>query len=1187
MVYKNIPISLQKEEDEKNNFRQAIKNLFKRKQNIVEEKENIKTIEDKLQEQFEPYVSSGKYNNNELDIIKKRIFNTLQVEDEELNYMTPPQKQNNLNLPVIPFRPKTETGLNWVKNVNQQEDQNFLEFDQDSLINTSLYSQVIPTIGSETDVDMEFNQQDFDKALGTRKQNENKQSNKLNYIRIYNDSIYNINENKEYIEIDGIRRSVDQENGGYKYEIYNILDFQGEDNIPMVGENLQLASEEQVDSFLTKLWEFEYEANVNSILNDNNLTAGGNADIQASISMDVQNKNNLLKSNTQIVDLYDSSLGLSVGPNNALVLNDNENIADYIIDNSDISDDDRELTKEFLNKILKQNKGGGKTLYELARLPDWDKAAIMKKLREKGINIEYEDLFNTVGKRDLAMVFRLKNGLQIPIYGEEGAEFTIADAEGYEKTQHIASIIDQMKEASSTLLIEAEKKKEEIGKQIMKDFKVWENKFSNKYLSFTYDNKIWFLPNMTNNPDKRKEIEGLFRKEGVEIQLVKGGGPMIDEEGYIIPGQKMQMFYVSEGDWLSFINAKNDNLFENNTEWPEYMNIIDESWKLMQQNFVSNYKPGFELINTETQDFIKQTLFKNPNFDWETQSTLNKKRMTDFVWANIEQAYYDVSPIPSGYDEESFKIRRNIHDTLQNMKKEYYYMMMSTAFGSLGYEDIPNSSATQEDVDNGLADKVGGPLKRWSVYAIKDFARDLLDPESGYSLVDMIKDAKKRKDTSAVKKLNLMHKYLLQITEADEETMRGDDNFFQNLWSGLTKNEPKDWIAFLGSGSNFFDNTHIKDAADKIQNKTKLDVLLNKPNKTAEDLEMIEVYKGLPQPSSEDMLLMNMLTLNNMITEKLTEGGGIGYGIGGIVADMFPYVWEFSATRGFYNKTSKATNLFFKNTLKMTGPVAGRISQVISFLTGSAVHGIASPQIWGNYTLDFMTPSMQMALREHNVKEDSIFDLLDKNSKGLDEYESGKDYIAQNGKAFTYEPIWDGEDIMPLETALLRGLGLAVTEVGTERLGRHFLPLFTKITGGKFKGIGVTAGDKLRGYRELLESIFLSKLSKTNKFKKWYKNWRGDKPSTEKLQNQALRKYIMKNTISWDGLIQEVGEETINQPISSLILGEQWNDAFVDENGDFDPTFFTEVGGAMFITNALFNGGNLYIMNKNIKKPKK
>ena len=82
MVYKNTPISLQQEEDNKINLKKIVNNLFSVKnkiedQEVVEDDKTEISLEQQLEQQFKPYLESKKYNQNELNIIKKHLFNEL------------------------------------------------------------------------------------------------------------------------------------------------------------------------------------------------------------------------------------------------------------------------------------------------------------------------------------------------------------------------------------------------------------------------------------------------------------------------------------------------------------------------------------------------------------------------------------------------------------------------------------------------------------------------------------------------------------------------------------------------------------------------------------------------------------------------------------------------------------------------------------------------------------------------------------------------------------------------------------------------------------------------------------------------------------------------------------------------------------------------------------------------------
>jgi hypothetical protein len=69
-------------------------------------------------------------------------------------------------------------------------------------------------------------------------------------------------------------------------------------------------------------------------------------------------------------------------------------------------------------------------------------------------------------------------------------------------------------------------------------------------------------------------------------------------------------------------------------------------------------------------------------------------------------------------------------------------------------------------------------------------------------------------------------------------------------------------------------------------------------------------------------------------------------------------------------------------------------------------------------------------------------------------------------------------------------------------------------------------------------------------------------------------------------LLSEIAEETINQPLSSLIMGRPMNEAFVDNEGNFDPTFFKEMGIAMTVTSLTFGAGNYVQIRRKLNKKK-
>ena len=106
---------------------------------------------------------------------------------------------------------------------------------------------------------------------------------------------------------------------------------------------------------------------------------------------------------------------------------------------------------------------------------------------------------------------------------------------------------------------------------------------------------------------------------------------------------------------------------------------------------------------------------------------------------------------------------------------------------------------------------------------------------------------------------------------------------------------------------------------------------------------------------------------------------------------------------------------------------------------------------------------------------------------------------------------------------------------------------------------------------------------KTERYTNWVNKYTKFDPNSRK----ALNIFFAKNAIGWNGILGEVMEETINQPISSLIMGRRWDEAFVVENGNFDPTFLKEMTSAIGITQGIFTGKNIIQVHRKRKKKRK
>ena len=1173
MVYKNTPISLQQEEDNKINLKKIVNNLFSVKnkiedQEVVEDDKTEISLEQQLEQQFKPYLESKKYNQNELNIIKKHLFNELSN--------AKPQDEINVESPEkITPPPKDKYISSLLQRLEKTNNKGFLELDQSSFLNFSNYSKSVPTQSNnvsyyEDNIFDEFTYDDYQEALLERGKNENKQSNKLGYMRVYTDEIYGLDSFNEYVEIDGVRRSIGDD-GMYKYEVYNILDFEGEDGQPLVGENLQLANQEQIDNFKDKLLQSEYDLKLNQEIlknsdynNDPNLLASADPSFSFAATDDVVDTDE----DILLDDEKDDMLKVELDEVEVTAKTKIEKALDEYPDS----------TKETFNKAFELKFGkDGKPYLQLREYPtELTEAGVLEYLKQTfGAELTVKQAYTGVGKRELAVIVGLADGVQLPVYGKIGPDYTVEDHD----STHANNVTLDYHQQVSTLFFEAEKQLDDIREEIQNEIV---DVHGEQFKSFVKENMIYYSEDeYFFNPSV------LGTKEDVQkmIDMFEDAGIQISKDDFklrvaAIDGERKYTYAMSYETIAEYHSATFNNMLEKDQRYAQVVADTNKTIKEAVKNLKSKYKPEWKLIDDVQVNQIKEYM-KEANF--ETADTYNKRLIMDNIWdllnKEINLRFKAMTPNPTYADHaEHAKIRGK-------MKEEYYYMMYSPSFGNLAWEIVPGLKATEQHVKAGLADKVGGDVRTWSLYALKDFARNLMDPTT-HNIGGRLQKAKK--GSEEYRKLRLIRDFAMVIDQMDEGLINGENPGIQAFLQGLVKNDLKDYIAFIGKGHDAFNQSALNDASTKIMNEQKINMFLAKKDEGTlqedEEKELEELLKK-PKPTQDDMLLMSMYTVQNMLQGKLEDN--FWYNTGGIIADMFPYILEFAITSPVYG-VARSGSMNLLKSIGMTGPVAGRIGNVMSFLLSSSLQTVANPQMVVLSTLQNMSPEMQMSMKLHDDEfvivdgekiEGNLISIIDNNTIKeqyierdgekikLEDIKEGGVYKANNGKRFEFVPQWTGEDPMPLETAIWRAFGTSWAEMGTERMGAAFLPILNKM------GL-----KHVRGLRELTESIVLSKLMKSQKFVKWRQ---GKKFKNNKA---ALAKYVVLNNLGWNGLLQEVGEETLNQPITSLIMGREWNEAFVDEQGDFDPTFFKEMATSMGIVQLGFSGTQYYkIMKKNKK----
>ena len=238
------PITLEEEEEKRKRLKIQIENIENQYQDLYgdiwgdkdKQWEVTTTIEEDLESAFKPFSDSGQYNQKELDIIKTHLSNKLKKErasrgmpgeTSDLNYYGGKaglrKDLNEIAFGSRVSRLRVSKRLsNFYDQLKISENKGYLELNQDFVLNTSLYSKVVPS-NSPKKISLYDNhifeildKDSYKLALQNRVQDENKQSNKLNYIRIYDNDIFGLEQSNEYVEIDSVRRSIDK-NCNFKY----------------------------------------------------------------------------------------------------------------------------------------------------------------------------------------------------------------------------------------------------------------------------------------------------------------------------------------------------------------------------------------------------------------------------------------------------------------------------------------------------------------------------------------------------------------------------------------------------------------------------------------------------------------------------------------------------------------------------------------------------------------------------------------------------------------------------------------------------------------------------------------------------------------------------------------------------------------------------------------------------------
>ena len=284
-----------------------------------------------------------------------------------------------------------------------------------------------------------------------------------------------------------------------------------------------------------------------------------------------------------------------------------------------------------------------------------------------------------------------------------------------------------------------------------------------------------------------------------------------------------------------------------------------------------------------------------------------------------------------------------------------------------------------------------------------------------------------------------------------------------------------------------------------------------------------EGWDGLTEAEKSHLTMLN---LQGMVDGRNRELSSNWYGAGKLTAEMIPYVAEFILTSGVFTAArgvalKQLTKLIVKTgvkgqTIRSVSKSAASKNAVkfTSWVAGTLAQTTANPQRYINATLENMTPEMQLMLSDEGDELVGI--------------------ISENGMGF--------------EEAFRKGFLTTWAEFGTERLGEA-IPMLGKYLKGKLP----------EGGKEFFERFIISKYMAKYGL----------------TRSAAVTKFTTEK-MGWNGLIGEVFEETVNQPLSNIIMG---NDVLEG----MDERFFSELSLSMGVTQVAFGGLSLATMKKGRK----
>ena len=1092
----------------------TIEDQYKQNEGVV-----MTSFDEDLKNAMNPFILSKKYNDRELGIIEKRLTNTIlekreasNLQSEVTNVIEKQDPIKKLIKNVFKFKKKENNAIDYIE-------QKYVPFNSKHI--------------------------NLSKSFGN--------------VKVYRDDAYNLKEGDEgfntsrrYVEINGIRR-IDTDGGDYVYQVYDLDDNISEDGTFYMGsaidENIQLASQEQIEEFENDLYKLELETQLVSLKEDEKQIALLDQKLD---SGEITNEEyDLLLEEYDLLEEEKLKNPLD-DPNAPLYASINGGVAPEVIfagimlKQVDVlgNKEDHEIIRKRLEEAIKQiidektPKGKRKGNYLIKGLggdlkldPDFENAFIKRfgfSPRTNPEKINWGTWINDFVP-DFAQKY-VDSGLTGPVYRGKGDDIDMEDyltMQVEKNEQEMLRVLNLNEEELENLkntaisngvkaLREYDTEYNELLDNIEKQSSAATFDFFAKYFTIAdvdlgdgakYD-IIFLKPEYFNKKNEVAEAYKLVTGEdivwGDKIAKDKPRIELENKEGVV---SILDNNFLIDGNILdNYTQSVFDKNIQGNKKLEELVLNLNNKYAAIKKLVVKQMKPKYEVIDAVTQDFIEDKLDAT-GFKYKTP--YEQANVMDNMWLGIDKYLNNLSHEDKMNLVKSLGMEFNTEDQfyenwyklVNRYKQDYYYNMF----------------------DRHLAWEDNNPENGWGEFAILDFAKQVLDPSGG--VIEKIKTLEKKgkQNSNEYKSIIKTIQFARKIIEAPQDLE--DKNGFSNFMTGLKTGSWKDYMPFTGALASIYDINQIKKIADRV-----------------------DAGKALPG----DELVLTMYQLKNTIDGRVRDSS-TGFSIGKLSRHMLAYIPEFIFTNGAFTATRSAV---VKAAPFLAKSNAGK---ALSVIIGSLGQGAANPQHYVSYTLENMTPELNVSIQS-NMKP--LYTRIDKITEP-------EDFESKYKNGGVYEmPGFEGKRTFSIETgdkmgfaeAFFRGYGVTWAEMFTERLGAHFGPIGKGIWNKLPKGSRKQVEDF---YQSIIMSKFMQKFGLKNM--------------------QEANAYIRKSGFRWDGIISEVGEEVINQPLSSLIMGRSWDEGFKDENGNWDAKFFKEVGGAILATQLVFSGANVIRMKLDSK----